>query len=280
MHDEYSRMLEYYKEWSSATRAFIRFFGTSPSLDSDDALQKHEAAIKRFIEATAASFKKALEQHIKVKRFVIDLFVDTVATAVHFSDEESAASYAIARQYGFRKDAWRHYHRYAERLLSIADDATNYLLKKYQREADKEANAKTYLAAIWLFAHLAQQYGLKAGGQEEFFNSLPDAVFVLLSHRDSTWQGAGMHKLRKGFKDISTAATQRPNLALAPRDDWENGMDTFLGRSVFGVVNKIGVDLDKKEHLEPLMEIVAYWNEKTNDLADAHNQLVNALKTT
>lgn len=88
-----------------------------------------------------------------------------------------------------------------------------------------------------------------------------------------------MHKLREGFKDIA-AATQRKNPALAPRDDWENGMDTLLGKSVFSVVNKLGIALDKKEALEPLMEIVAYWNEKTNDLADAHNQLVNALKTT
>jgi len=32
MHDDYSRMLEYYKEWSGRYREFIRFFGTSPKL--------------------------------------------------------------------------------------------------------------------------------------------------------------------------------------------------------------------------------------------------------
>ncbi len=279
MHNEYALMLDCYQEWSKNYRAFVRIFGTTRVLDmqSEEALHEHGKNIQRTSEATVASLKKALDQQQKVKKLLIELVVDTVAAKVDADKEEAgeaSLSYGLAEQYGFDEKMWPHYHRYAARVLSIADDATQYTLKKYRKEADKESDGRTYVLAIQLFAYLAQQYGMKAAGNEQFFAKLPDAVFVLLGHREPSWQGNGMHKLREGFQGISEGAAKWPD--LAPRDNWENGIDTVLGRIACGVVQKMGVDLDKKENLEPLMDIVAYWNEKTNELADAHNALLKA----
>ena len=279
MHNEYALMLDCYQGWSKNYRSFIRIFGTTRVLDmqSEEALHEHEKNIQRASEATAASLTKSLDQQQKVKKLLIELLVDTVAAKVDADKEEAGEanlSYGLAEQYGFDKKMWPHYHRYAARILSVADDATQYTLKKYHKEADKENDGRTYVLAIQLFAYLAQQYGIKSAGNEQFFAKLPDAVFVLLGHREPSWQGNGMHKLREGFQGISEGAAKWPD--LAPRDHWENGIDTVLGRIACGAVQKIGVDLDKKENLEPLMEVVAYWNEKTNDLADAHNELLKA----
>jgi len=279
MHSEYALMLDCYKEWSQNYRAFIRIFGTARVLDmqSEEALHEHEKNIQRASEATAATLKRALDQQQKVKKLLIELVVDTVAAKVDSDKEEAAEaslSYGLAEQYSFDKKMWPHYHRYAARILSAADDATQYTLKKYHREADEESGGRTYVLAIQLFAYLAQQYGMKAAGNEQFFAKLPDAVFVLLGHREPSWQANGMHKLREGFQGISEGATKWPD--LAPRDNWENGIDTVLGRIACGAVQKMGFDLDRKETLEPLMEVVAYWNEKASDLADAHNELLKA----
>jgi hypothetical protein len=133
-------------------------------MESEEALHEHEKNIQRASEATAASLKRALDQQQKVKKLLIELVVDTVAAKVDSDKEEVAEaslSYGLAEQYGFDKKMWLHYHRYAARILSAADDATQYTLKKYHKEADKESGGRTYVLAIQLFAYLAQQYGTR-----------------------------------------------------------------------------------------------------------------------
>ena len=276
-HNEYNLMLDHYKEWSKNYRAFLKLLGTTQeglNIDSTEALHKHDMNLQQASEKASASLRRALEQQQKVKKLVLEMFVDTLAAVVKDEAEEARDSYILAEPHGFKKEDWPCYHGYARRLLSLAKDTTQFTLARYGREKDKDL--MTYLVAMTTFIYLAKQYGIKATGNEATFEKLPDAVLVLFSYRNPTWQEKGIQELRDTFQQVAVAA-QKNLPDLAPRDNWENAFDTVLGRFAYGAVQKMGVDLSEKKNLEPLMEIVTYWNKKVDDLADAHNKFVDSL---